>query len=160
MLDPIRSQGMSDLRVWHLRFDDQPLPKTQADVMKRWARAKYRTFWHSRVREEVLCSGGPPPSPLLYAAVRGERHSSSRPDRINVWYSFKAIVDGLNLHVILDDNPGVIIHEDYQWVKAPPKNGFVTLDVYELRGPEDRVPWLPYAQAEVSPPIPPNPAQG
>lgn len=59
-------------------------------------------------------------------------------DFANIAYSFKPLIDGLvigNAGVILDDDPGVVLVEDYSWCKAPPKHGYVTLSVRELPPP-------------------------
>ncbi len=112
-----------------LHFDE--LPTLQGDVMQRWTRAKYRQGWYDKIA--VAAHGHIPRTPLTTAAVFGCRYSSREPDRINLWYSFKPLLDGLiHAGIIFDDNPGILMDEDYSWQKAKPKSGSVSLRVQEL----------------------------
>lgn len=114
-LRSVRTGGDGVSEVLHLDFKGYPLPSTQADV-KQW-RVRYddRDKWHTRVWELVLESGNRPKEPWTEAGVICTRYSSGvEPDRQNLGYSFKALLDGLKLaRVIADDKPEVLLIERY-----------------------------------------------
>ncbi len=120
-----------------LEFD--VLPDTQADVQQLRTRSKYRKDWYERVYWEVYQKGKRPAEPLELAAIYGVRHSSQQPDRINLWYSFKPLVDGLiRAGVIKDDAPRYLASEHYSWEWVPKGEAWVSLRVVEIRDPQDK----------------------
>jgi hypothetical protein len=118
---------------YSLDFTLPELPGTQADVLQMRARSAERKRWHEMVYWAVLEAGGRPKSPITRASIFGYRHSSQRPDTINLYFSFKAIVDGLIVaKVIDDDNPKVLVDEGYFWRPAAPNHGFVSVSLRSL----------------------------
>lgn len=98
------------------------LPYLQADQFNRFKRANYRKIWAGMVKASVWDQGGPPRKPWKHVTVRGIRYCTGvPPDRPNVWYSFKPLIDALNEFVIEDDNPSVIIEESYHSVRVEKK---------------------------------------
>jgi hypothetical protein len=108
------------------------LPKLQTDKMSPWGRKQHHDFWHMRVVEAVLESGGPPHQPLTRASITGIRYCAGiQPDRINIWASFKCIIDALQVpghrkkdckigaSVIMDDSPATLVAESYYSVRVP-----------------------------------------
>ena len=67
-----------------------------------------------------MIAGPLPPRPLEKAQVVGIRYCAGvQPDRVNVWSSMKAPLDGMiRCGLILDDNPGVLLGEDYYSVRV------------------------------------------
>lgn len=107
--------------------------------MKVRIRTRYRQQWHEKVYWAVYQAGRRPSSPLTAVEVHGVRHSSQLPDRINTWYSFKCVVDGLiEADVIWDDSPDYIIEESYTWEFAPPGEGFISVLVRSVEPRPDR----------------------
>ncbi len=108
------------------------LPHLQADKMQIHQRSKYRKIWHDMVIAAVHDEGGPPPEPLKHAELVGIRYCMGEPpDRPNVWYSFKPLVDALTppkidkllrlsggCAVLEDDNPSVLVLENYYSVRV------------------------------------------
>ena len=113
---------MSD--VMHLDFKGYPLPGLQGGVAQKWTRARERGAWHLRVAELVLESRKRPKEPWSEAGVICTRYASGvEPDRQNLSYSFKAIVDGLKRSwVIADDNPSVLLIERYEFERVEHRN--------------------------------------
>ena len=106
------------------------LPRLQADVMQYRQRAAYRKLWRNVVIAAVYEAGGPPKEPFEHAEITGIRSCTGvPPDRCNVWYSFKCLVDAVTpprqekrgrgvmhfggIAIIEDDNPSVVRKEDY-----------------------------------------------
>lgn len=115
-----------------LTFDD--LPDLQADVMQKWARSKYRKMWRERVYWAVRQATGIPPEPLEYASIHCIRQSAQVPDRANLAYSFKPILDALikgkgKANVLVDDEPQVLLHEHYSWMLCSPHKGRIIVRV-------------------------------
>lgn len=115
------------------------MPRTQADEMQWRLRSKYRKIWRDIVIANVYDAGGPPLEPFEHAEITGIRTSSEKPlDRCNTWYSFKCLIDALTppkvvkrgrglvysggVPVIIDDNPSVLVKEDYYTVKCDTKD--------------------------------------
>ena len=107
------------------------LPRLQTDKMSPWGRKHHHDFWHKRVVEAVLEAGGAPGEPLRAAEIVGIRYcAGTPPDRINVWASFKCLVDALQApgrrpkdckigaSVIVDDSPVTLVSEDYYSVRV------------------------------------------
>lgn len=125
--------------IYNLEFKIDELPDSQADVQKVRIRTRYRKDWHEKVYWAVYQNGRRPSVPLTSVEVYGVRHSSQIPDRINTWYSFKCVVDGLiEAGVILNDSPHVIIRENYTWEYAPPSAGFISVRVLQVPARPDR----------------------
>ena len=117
-----------------LSFED--LPELQADVMQKWTRSKYRKMWRERVYWAVRQAGGPPPKPLDCAGLYCKRYSSQLPDRANLAYSFKPLVDALlkgkkKANVLVDDNPSILIVEEYVWIPRPVGQGKITIEIVQ-----------------------------
>jgi Holliday junction resolvase RusA-like endonuclease len=97
-----------------------------------WRRAHYeKRKWKQLVHANIH---GParPPEPLKRAKATFTRHSSNQPDLDNLGASFKACQDALvEAGIIVDDSPDVLT-ATYQWSKANPKKGFITIEVWEV----------------------------
>lgn len=82
---------------------------------------------------QMALSAGIPQKPLEKAKVILTRHtsiSSSQMDADNLAISFKPIMDGLvEAGVLIDDNMDVIGQPEVRMEKAPPKKGFVTVEI-------------------------------
>lgn len=71
-----------------------------------------------------------PPQPLNSATLTLVRNSSVEPDYDGLVSGFKAIVDALvEQGVLKDDKMSVIGQPKYEWRKAPPGKGFVSVRV-------------------------------
>lgn len=115
------------------------LPLLQADKFRDvHARNSYRKLWaeHTVLGQAKSCHS--PSSPLKKANILGIRYSVGKPpDRINVWSSFKPIVDALQAptwipgkmgkrgrwsigcSIIENDSPEVLVEEEYRSVRVP-----------------------------------------
>lgn len=90
-----------------------------------------RKKWKEKVARAFVCYQ--PPEPLIKAAVKVIRYSSRSCDWDNGVASLKAIWDGLKLaKIIKDDNQSVIIKPEFEWRKAPPKQGYIEVIVQSL----------------------------
>ncbi|GAG46251.1 unnamed protein product [marine sediment metagenome] len=120
--------------MYRLEMNFRRLPDTQADVVTWKQRSAERKLWHKEVYWEARQQHLIPKTPLTRVSVRGVRFSNKMPDRCNLWYSFKAIVDGLTkAGIIADDNPWILLHEDYDWMFVKDNRQFgVRLVVEEL----------------------------
>jgi hypothetical protein len=75
-----------------------------------------------------------PPKPLEFASIVYTRHSSRQLDYDNLVNSYKAVQDGLvTAGILLDDKVKNIGHPVYHWEKAPQKDGFITIQVTEIK---------------------------
>lgn len=71
-----------------------------------------------------------PDQPLDKAKVTITRHSSKCPDYDGLVSAAKALLDGLKLaKIIEDDNMNVIGRPEFLWEKCSPKNGHVVITV-------------------------------
>ena len=102
---------------------------------KHWSRIQgHRTLWHWRVRSAVARKG--PGKPLDYAMVTMVRHSTRRPDRDNLWASWKPVLDGLvQCGVLIDDDDDHVDFHGGGWEPAKRKQQRVTIEVREVRSP-------------------------
>ena len=93
------------------------LPRSQADVMQRFERAKSRKRWHRLVHAALLEAGWRPGMPLLpEVAIQFTRCSSGKkPDYQGLVYSFKSPTDGLVGRVIKDDSDEFIPIQTYHY---------------------------------------------
>ncbi len=109
----------------------KPLPTLQADVMQKWDRTKYRKEWHKRVWLAVRESGEKPREPWKTAGIVVVRHSAlPEPDRDNLAYSAKVILDGLvKAGVIADDAPANLEIQRYTWEHATGADQRVEVEV-------------------------------
>lgn len=115
-----------------------PLPDLQlgGSGMDRWTREKHKKIWANRVIAAVFDAGGPPPKPLTRAKIEGIRYCiGNPPDVINVYSSFKCLVDALQVphpekpkgckigaSVIVEDDPQTLIDgEIYRSVRVRTK---------------------------------------
>lgn len=106
------------------------LPALQPDTMSRFVKHRYRKHWHKYVAQLVMIERARPRDPLPHVEIRCMRHSSREPDRDNLWYSFKPVVDGFKrAGVILDDTPKVIVLQVAEWSHAPQGEGHVTVHI-------------------------------
>ncbi len=68
--------------------------------------------------------------PMKKAKLTLTRHSSSEPDFDGLASSFKHVIDGIvQAGVIVNDKMSVIGQPTYQWKKARPKCGFITVRI-------------------------------
>lgn len=115
--------------VFHLRMN--ALPKAQSGHTH-WAIAgKARREWrHSACLYSKMVWRKPA---LTKCKITATRHSSVEPDRDNLSISTKSIIDGIkDAGVITDDKPSLVVEFRTHWVKAPPKKGYITVEVEEL----------------------------
>lgn len=106
-----------------------PKPTNRQNVHWR-VRQKHNKLWKQR----VFAAAWPfkPPEPLKAARVTIVRHSSVCPDFDGMVSAGKHLIDGLKqAGIIVDDKMSVIGQPTYEWVKAPPKKGFITIKVEE-----------------------------
>lgn len=67
----------------------------------------------------VLADGRVPEKPLDRVKMLCERHSTKEPDYDNLVASFKPIRDGLvEMGLLIDDKPSILVKCDHRWVKA------------------------------------------
>ena len=121
--------------TFHCCFRVEELPRLQGKLHWR-AVAAERIRWRDVTLWAIREAGIVPPSvPLERARLTFTRHSPMRPDDDNLAVSFKSVRDALIGILIRDDSPAVIGTPDYRWEKAPPRKGFVTVEVREGWGP-------------------------
>jgi len=108
----------------------QGLPKmVNANFKNNW-----RALWVERKKWKELTARSfvthAPPAPLKKAKVTIVRHSSRCPDYDGLVSAAKALLDGLKLaKIIEDDNMNVIGRPEFKWEKCSPKNGHVVITV-------------------------------
>jgi Holliday junction resolvase RusA-like endonuclease len=97
--------------------------RVAAAERKKWRRAAYL---HSLPKR--------PLSPLPQCIIICTRYSHGKqPDFDNLVISFKSIIDGLkDAGIIVDDNSDCILERQYRSNKAPPKKGYVEIEVEEI----------------------------
>lgn len=117
---------------YHLKFNISDLPET--------TNSGGRQHWSHKVRQAkrwkwlvgLRIGHHKPLEPLKKAKIVLTRASSRVPDADGLVSSFKHVIDGLVVHdVILDDSMTVIGMPEYKWTKAPPKNGYIEVEVFE-----------------------------
>ncbi len=109
------------------------LPKILSNGSQRnfWARENEKKRWKGMAIAAVRLKAWFR-EPLKKARIVFTRYSSREPDSDNLAISFKAIRDGLvQAGVIIDDKPSVL-EAIYKWQKASPKQGRITIEVYEV----------------------------
>lgn len=117
--------------AYKLSFTLPGLPK----IMSNGSHGNWRTAAGIKRKWKDLsiihCRRHLPPQPLKKAEAVFTRFSSVEPDNDNLAISFKSIRDGLvEAGVIEDDRPSVLT-ATYQWVKASPKAGQVSVELVE-----------------------------
>lgn len=120
-----------------IEFELQGLPKmTNPSGAKstHWRVVKAeRDGWKEHVKVVVkhhFLSGYSASWPLKTAKLTLTRHSTVRPDPDGLVSGFKAIVDGLVLAGVLENDKFANIGmPDYRWAKTKPKEGKVTVRV-------------------------------
>ncbi len=114
-----------------LKFTLDVLPKTANGSHEHWRSKAQRV---KLLKQAVFARAWPfkPAQPLVSAALTLIRHSSLEPDYDNLVTSFKPVIDGLRqAGIISDDRKKNIGRPEYLWQKAPPKKGFITVEVRE-----------------------------
>lgn len=119
-------------KPYSLRIEIPILPSTQADVMQQKVRWAYRKKWHKRIADEIMIQHARPKELLTRVGIHGIRFSSVQPDRINLWYSWKPLIDACIGVIFVDDSPKYILDEKYTWERAAPKEGRVLLLIREI----------------------------
>lgn len=117
---------------YHVKFQIDGLPKSTNQIArKHWAvQAKERRDWHRKVFLAVAPNF--PNKPLKKAKLHLTRHSSKCPDWDGMVSSWKAVIDGLvKSRVLEDDSMNHIGQPTYEWSKTKPKQGFITVEVWE-----------------------------
>ena len=111
------------------------LPRLQGKVHWRTV-TKERKAWRDKTLWAIREAGVVPPArPLARARLTFTRHSSAQPDYgDNLGQSFKSLRDALVGIIIQDDTPAVVGTPIYRWASAPPRGGYVTIEVEELGG--------------------------
>lgn len=121
-----------------LEFELEGLPSLQVagsgggHWRKRHAEIKR---WKQAVRGAVLGNFDLPDEPLARVRMRCERFSHREPDWDNLVASFKPIRDGLvEIGVMIDDKPSVLVVCEHRWSKAKRGEGRVRVRLEGLRG--------------------------
>lgn len=127
--------------MYTLEFSIQGLPKNVTNNMVHWRKKhaeakKWKLFVIAEVRRHLMRA----PDLKDYRRPKLERakltltrHSSSEPDFDGLVASFKHVIDGLvEAGVIANDKTSNIGQPNYVWVKAKPKQGFITVKVEEV----------------------------
>lgn len=121
--------------MYTLAFELPGLPKTTNKTRRNghWSDTHKDTKgWKKQVWVEVL-QRGKPKAPLARARLVLTRYSSVAPDYEGLVSTFKPLIDGLTENgVIANDTFDIIGRPDYRWVKAPPKEGRIRIEVYEV----------------------------
>ncbi len=90
-----------------------------------------RKTCHRQVAAAIRCQW--PKVPLARARLTCIRRSSVRPDDDGLSGSFKHVIDGLvKLRIIVDDSKKHV-ERVYDWEKASPGKGSITVKIEELR---------------------------
>jgi Holliday junction resolvase RusA-like endonuclease len=107
------------------------LPSTP-NSRRHWRQVhRENTLWYALVKYEV--GKKKPEKPLEKAKLTLTRASSSEGDFDNLAASFKCVLDGLRYcGVLIDDKKRNVGTPEYQWEKAPPKKGFIRIQVEEV----------------------------
>lgn len=130
---------MSDL--YRLEIELVGLPTPERNARRHWITQNKETqAWRRAVGFAVL--GREPDEPLPVARVVFVRHSAREPDPRNLEESFKSVEDALVVAGILENDTSQNFaggRPEILWEKAPPKKGFITITVEEIRddGEED-----------------------
>lgn len=107
------------------------LPKPMNATMGAFWRARHANSkkWR-RITADTTLLHGRPRRPLSKAKLTLARYSSVCPDFDGLVSSFKPVIDGLvDAGIIAGDKMDVIGAPTYQWFKAPPKEGYITIIV-------------------------------
>lgn len=121
--------------LFRMSFTLKGLPKVTTNANSSWkARWVESRKWKTAVEEKVVFNRLAPPTPLKRAHLILTRYAFGRePDRDNLRSSFKHVVDGLvKVGVLEDDSPSVIGEPEVYWEKAKPKQGKITVQVWEV----------------------------
>ena len=126
---------------YRLELELVGLPTAERNARRHWITQNKETqAWRRVVGFAVL--GREPDAPLPVARVVFTRHSAREPDPRNLEESFKAVEDALVVSGILENDTSQNFaggRPEILWEKAPPKKGFITITVEEIRddGEED-----------------------
>lgn len=118
------------MSAYVLEFRLEGLPKMANQLLRGHWRVKHKhaTKWKEAVAK--ACDGRKPRRPLVSAALKLVRASSSEPDTDGLISGFKHIVDGLvECGVLVNDKPSNIGIPDYRWEKCKRKEGHVRVRV-------------------------------
>lgn len=116
------------------------LPKILANMKSRNWRASYfeKKKWMKLTCDHITAPLKPS-NALTRASVMLIRNSSRQPDRDNLMSSWKAVIDGLVVaRVLEDDNCDVIAELKSEWQKCRPKDSHIRIIVEELPTAEVR----------------------
>jgi len=119
--------------MYEIKFRLDGLPKTtNAQTGMHWGRKSViANQWKNRVMQAI--GANTPLAPCQKARIVCRRYSSKEPDYDGLVSSFKHVIDGLILaRVIADDAMSFIGMPEFSWHKAPPKKGYIEVEVYEL----------------------------
>lgn len=115
--------------VLELKIDGLPKPTNRTNVHWR-VRHAHAQAWKTKVFSHAWPLK--PAHPLTSAALTLTRGSSHPTDFDGLVSSFKHVIDGLvQARVIIDDKMSVIGQPKYEWVKAPRKQGFISIKVVQ-----------------------------
>jgi len=115
----------------HLKIDGLPKTTNTLAYKNRWKRIEEKNKWLFKV-SLALKIDDQPETPLKKANIKCTRFSSMSPDFDGLVSSFKYVIDALvELDILEDDNRGVLVDPKYEWIKAKPKQGFITVELDE-----------------------------
>lgn len=118
---------------YKIEFELGGLPKMTNASASRHRMAQYREAQEWKRLVVFTVSIMKPPKPLKKAVLTLTRFSAVEPDSDGLVSGFKAIIDGLVCAKVLEnDKYNNIGMPTYLWVKAPQKQGRVTVRVEEI----------------------------
>lgn len=117
-----------------MAFTVNELPKLPNQSLYRHWRSVQREKDRWRMLVGCQVFDRKPERPLERAALKLERHSSVECDPDAIAASFKYVIDALvgNGVLVGDSSSHVKLDPPPAWHKAPPKRGFITVEVTEL----------------------------
>ena len=121
--------------VPEISIDIPHLPRLNSAANQHW-RTKKREHDRYRAQVDVLLKPSDiPESPYTLVRLRCTRHSALQPDYENLCESFKPFIDRLVFHRIIEDDKPIHFvggRPEYLWAKAPPKQGRITITLWNM----------------------------
>lgn len=115
-----------------IKIDALPKSINQSGRLHWAVKNKIVSEWKNLVNLAVGNRG--PKEPLEKAEIIYTRYSSRCLDFDNLVNSYKAVQDGLvEAGVIKDDKVVNIGYPTYKWIKAPQKQGHITIEILETK---------------------------
>lgn len=124
-------EAVTECVPYALTLEIPGLPPTPNQLLAAdpWARKKIRDDWHRRVWAAV--GTHKPPKPLPEAHLVLVRCSSRQPDADALYGCWKAVIDGLVMVDVLEDDKATNVTLECRWQKTKPKEGRIKIAVTE-----------------------------